>query len=203
MWITEQYRVSANCILNSIFKSCTYILQVGSSKECFLVDCGDVEKIIDLGWNVRGVFLTHSHFDHIYGLNQLIQKFPKALIYTNPAGKEGLVNDRWNFSRYHTEVENFVFSKIENVRILEEGVNIIEELQIYVLFTPGHDPSCISYIIDNNLYTGDAYIPGLEPFQKFPRSNKDQALKSMNLLKELLRTHQYNICPGHLSNQKE
>lgn len=188
-------------IVNQIFNSITYILPIGSEKECYLVDCGDVEKLIEQGWKVRGVLLTHSHFDHIYGLNKLIEVCPEAFVYTNQAGKEGLVNDKWNFSRYHTEVENFIFTKMENVRILDEGIQTLEGgLYIDVLFTPGHDPSCISYIVGNNLFTGDAYIPDIEPFQKFPRSNKEQALESLVRLQEMEKKYGYTICAGHPSS---
>ena len=187
-------------IVNQIFNSITYILPIGAEKECYLVDCGDVEKIIVQGWKVRGVLLTHSHFDHIYGLNKLVEAFPEVLVYTNQTGKEGLVNDKWNFSRYHTEVENFVFSKMENVKVLEEGVQTLDgDLHVNVLFTPGHDPSCISYIVEKNLYTGDAYIPGIEPFQKFPRSNKEQATESLVRLQELENKYGYIIYAGHPS----
>ena len=166
--------------------------------ECYLVDCGDVEKIIGQGWKVRGVLLTHSHFDNIYGLNKLVEKFPEALVYTNQAGKEGLVNDKRNFSRYHTEVENFIFSKMENVRVLEEGMQIIDGgLNVNVLFTPGHDPSCISYIIGKNLFTGDAYIPGIKTVTSFPRSCKEQAAISLAQLQELEKEDGYIVCAGH------
>lgn len=30
-----------------------------------------------------------------------------------------------------------------------------------VFFTPGHDESCLCNEVDENLFTGDAYIPGL------------------------------------------
>lgn len=34
-------------IVNRIFNSITYILPVGDSRDCWLVDCGDVEKVIE------------------------------------------------------------------------------------------------------------------------------------------------------------
>lgn len=187
-------------IINSLFNSKTYIILDENSNDCWLIDCGDIEKVIDQGLKVRGVLLTHSHFDHIYGLNWLVKSFPEAIVYTNHEGKEGLVNDKWNFSRYHTDVDNFIFSKMENVRVLEEGKQVLEgSLEIDVLFTPGHDPSCISYIIGNSLYTGDAYIPGIKTVTTFPRSNKEQAAKSLAKLQELESKYGYTVCAGHPS----
>ena len=137
------------CIVNSIFNSITYIIPVGSQKDCYLVDCGDVEKVIKQGWRVRGVFLTHAHFDHIHGSNKLIEKFPDALVYTNADGQKGLQNPKWNFSRYHEEFENFVFCKSENVRVFEScGVyEFDKDIKVEVLFTPGHDLSCSTCLV--------------------------------------------------------
>ena len=186
------------CIVNSIFNSITYIIPVGSQKDCYLVDCGDVEKVIKQGWRVRGVFLTHAHFDHIYGLNKLIEKFPDALAYTNADGQKGLQNPKWNFSRYHEEFENFVFCKSENVRVFEScGVyEFDKDIKVEVLFTPGHDLSCITYKISNCLYTGDAYIPGIKVVTTFPRSNKQVAKESLERLQKL-ECLGLKIMPGH------
>lgn len=186
------------CIVNSIFNSITYIIPVGSQKDCYLVDCGDVEKVIKQGWLVRGVLLTHAHFDHIYGLNKLMEKFPDALVYTNADGQKGLQNPKWNFSRYNEEVENFVFCKSENVRVFEScGVyEFDKDIKVEVLFTPGHDLSCITYKISNCLYTGDAYIPGIKVVTTFPRSNKQVAKESLERLQKL-ECLGLKIMPGH------
>lgn len=185
-------------IVNSIFNSITYIIPVGSQKDCYLVDCGDVEKVIKQGWLVRGVLLTHAHFDHIYGLNKLIEKFPDALVYTNADGQKGLQNPKWNFSYYHDKVENFVFCKSENVRVFEScGVyEFDKDIKVEVLFTPGHDLSCITYKISNCLYTGDAYIPGIKVVTTFPRSNKQVAKESLERLQKL-ECLGLKIMPGH------
>lgn len=186
-------------VVNEIFNSITYIIPIGTAKDCYLVDCGDIEKIIEQGWSIRGVLLTHSHFDHIYGLNRLIEEFPDTLIYTNQEGKKGLINVKWNFSRYYAEVEDFIFSKMENVRIIEEGLQeLAGNIKVYVVFTPGHDPSCISYVIGNQLFTGDSYIPGLKTVTIFPRSNKKKAAESLVQLQQLERKYKYTICAGHL-----
>ena len=36
-------------IVNRIFNSITYILPTGNEKDCWLADCGDVEKVIEQG----------------------------------------------------------------------------------------------------------------------------------------------------------
>lgn len=191
-------------VINSVFSSMTYILPVGSQKDCWLVDCGDVEKVIEQGWYIRGVLLTHSHSDHIYGLNRLIGDFPEAWVYTNEAGREGLMNPKWNFSKYHTEVETFMFCKPENVRVVEsEGWYQLDDgFDVDVLFTPGHELSCLSYRIGNMLFTGDAYIPGVKTVVTFPRSNKQQAAESLARLQEIERLG-LDIKPGHWIENNE
>lgn len=185
-------------IVNSVFNSITYILPVGNQMDCWLVDCGDVEKIIAQGWNIRGVLLTHAHTDHIYGLNKLLEIFPEALIFTNAEGEKGLQNPKWNFSRYHDDVEDFIIASPKNVRVIEkEGtLQIDDDLTVEVLFTPGHEPSCLAFIIGNNLFTGDAYIPGIKTVVTFPRSNKQLAIESENRLK-LMEQQGYTIFSGH------
>ena len=185
-------------IVNRVFTSKTYILPVGDQRDCWLVDCGDVETVLERGWNVRGVLLTHVHFDHIYGLNLLLERQPSALIYTNAEGREALQNPRWNFSRYHTDELDFVLERMENVRVIECEGNVGLELGLTVeaLFTPGHEPSCVTYRLGNMLFTGDSYIPGVKVVTTFPRSNKQQAAASLARLQELERSG-LKVMAGH------
>lgn len=108
------------------------------------------------------------------------------------------MDPKWNFSRYHEDVENFVLSRPENVVVIEKE-NIIklgEEMDVEALYTPGHDPSCLSYKIGDALFTGDAYIPGIKVVTNFPRSNKQLAEESEQRLKDL-EAQGYEILAGH------
>ncbi|MCQ2181785.1 MAG: MBL fold metallo-hydrolase [Bacteroidales bacterium] len=110
-------------IVNSVFNSRTYILSEDGSDKVWLVDCGDVEPVMSIvgSRKVEGVLLTHAHFDHIYGLPSLLERFPDVAIYTNGWGKRALADDRMNLSRYHDAP---VCVECPNVRIVSEGEKV-------------------------------------------------------------------------------
>lgn len=169
-------------------------------QDAFLVDCGDVSPIHAVltaeGLVPRSVFLTHVHFDHIYGLNEMCMAYPDILIYVSQQGIKGLYSDKINLSRYHGE--SFIFQFERNVRILNEGSMLLWSDStecIRSIYTPGHDISCMTYLIDDKLFTGDSFIPGVKVVTTFPNSNKKDAEKSLNRISLLMN----GIClyPGH------
>ena len=91
-------------IVNSVFESNTYLAISRNCDLCFLIDCGDpapiIENINNRGLPLKGIFITHSHFDHIYGLDSIIDEYPETPIYISALGKEGLYSDKLNLSRY-------------------------------------------------------------------------------------------------------
>ena len=188
-------------IVNSLMGSITYILSIEGSDYCVLIDCGYSEELIPvlkrLDKRVNAVYLTHAHYDHVYGLNMLLNHYPEALVYTTKDGREALTDVKKNFSKYHPELKPFVFQHPDNVRMLSEGdMELFPGVSIQILFTPGHDVSCCSFVVENNLFTGDAYIPGIKTVMNFPRSNRNDAKLSLEKLMAKEKDG-YKVCPGH------
>lgn len=144
---------------------------------------------------MRAVFLTHAHYDHIYGLTKLLERYPNCLIYVLKGGKEYLESDRLNLSKYHETPYTFIS---DNVCEVQDGdtIELLDGVGAKVYSTPGHNPSCATYMIENYLFTGDSYIPGVKTVVNLPKANKKQALESEQLIKSLL-TDGIILCPGH------
>lgn len=183
-------------IINSVFSSNTFILSDNSENTCWLVDIGDVNSVLNRIGNkqLKGVFLTHTHYDHIYGINQLIGYYPDCVVYTSEKGKDGLFSDKLNFSRYHGD--SLVFMG-KNVHIVTEGeqFNLFSDIILTAMLTPGHDWSCVSYYTDKEIFTGDSYIPNVKLITSLPHSNKEAAKESLDKILELCKVR--DIYPGH------
>lgn len=176
-------------IVNSIFTSKTYILFCEGNNKAWLVDIGDDEPVVsyllEKGLTVCGIFLTHAHFDHIYGLLELIRRYPQCKVYVTEYAKEALASDKLNLSKYH---ETPVTYEGDNVVVVHEGerMNLFEGEPIMEFFeTPGHNPGCLTMVLGDKIFTGDAYIPGVGANTQLPHANKEQAQQSMERILKL------------------
>ena len=186
-------------IVNSVFTSRTYILSKEGENTCWIVDCGDVEPLLERlaalgGIPVKGVLLTHAHFDHIYGLPRLAELFPEVRVYTCEAGLKALQDPRLNMSKYHDAP--IVFGP-DRVAVCGEGARIalFDGVAAAVYATPGHHPSCLTFEVDGYLFTGDAYIPGIAVVTTLPGADKALAAASRERILALAAGRA--LCPGH------
>ena len=65
--------------------------------------------------------------------------------------------------------------------------------------TPGHHPSCLTFEVEDYLFTGDAYIPGVKVVTNLPGGNKEKAKASKERIEVLMSSHQ--LCAGHSQNE--
>ena len=181
-------------IKNKLLQSVSYL--IGN----YIVDCGDGEAILKVakeqGTEIRGIFLTHCHQDHIYGLPKVMECFPDAKIYCSEMTQKGLLNDSLNLSYIMPEFAlPFIYN--DNVEVLTEGIHQIDDMAVEMIICNGHSNDCQSYIIDNNIFTGDAYIPFAKVFTNWPTSNKALAIGSEQKLMLIAQDRKLIIRPGH------
>lgn len=187
-------------IINSIFNSNSYILYNENDINCWIVDCGDADPLVNWINNHKkklvGIFITHTHYDHIYGLNQIVSLFPDCIIYTSSNGKEGLFSSKLNVSRYNCT--SFIY-QFENISVISEHdhINLFNNITINVIETPGHDWSCLTYQCGKHIFTGDSFLPDYTILTKFPKSDKILANRSLINIKEMIKSGAENVYPGH------
>ncbi len=183
---------------NRLLQSCSYL--IARRDCCWLVDCGDAEPIKDrLTGNalaLKGIFLTHCHHDHVYGLNDILDLNPHVPVFCSKLTAMGLGDAKMNLS-YITPEYPFAFKYEQNVHILCQGKREVAGLQIEALSTPGHSDDCMTYIVGNNIFTGDSYIPFARVFTKWPRSDKRLAFENEHKLKEIILKNKLNVYCGH------
>lgn len=186
-------------ITNTIFTSKTYILYREGEPKAWMVDIGDVEPVVaflrEKYLTVQGVLLTHAHFDHIYGLEALVEIFPECKVYVTEFAKQALASDKLNMSRYHGT--SIIYEK-DNVVVVHEGdsMSLFEgepPMQFYE--TPGHNPGCLTMVMGDIIFTGDAYIPGVGANTRLPRADKEQAKISLERILKLAEGKQ--VLSGH------
>lgn len=191
-------------IVNEILQSCTYILTRSDALDSYLVDCGDAMPVLDFlketGKELAGVFITHAHYDHIYGIPAILKAFPSIRLYGSANALDHLVDEEVNLSYLYTDSFSFdldpghkvVLNEMDSFSILGETVKPIP--------TPGHSPDCLSYCIGNYLFTGDSYNPGGEVFTKWARSDSELASFNEQRLRMMARNEKLFVCPGHSLN---
>ena len=179
-------------VVNSFYSSCTYVLD-GK----WVVDCGDVEPLLPLinAEDFKGVLLTHGHYDHIYGLNELCGRFPQAKVYCSEWTRRQLLDEKLNISFYHEMPFELAFP--DRIVEVEDGflLEIDDNQKIAALSTPGHTPGCVTWMTDEAMFTGDAFIPGIKVVTKLPFGDRGMSSQSVALIQS--HAQDRTVFPGH------
>ena len=110
---------------------------------------GLIKEIEKLTYNIKGILLTHAHFDHIGGVKELKDKY-NIPVYVN----QGEIDN--------SKVDNNVYSKLPNdCSLINDGdVLNIGGINIKCLHTPGHSKGGMCFLIEDSVFTGDTLFQG-------------------------------------------
>lgn len=167
------------------FQENTYIIY-NDKKECWIVDPGMYEPseiadfnkyIIDNELVPKAIINTHTHIDHIFGVQELVKKYqiPFLIHKEDQPVLNGAAGSAMLFGFQFTDTPS-VDGYIDESEPYKLGD---DELQ--VLFTPGHSPGSISfyYAKGNWVLGGDVLFSGSIGRTDLPGGNFDTLINSI------------------------
>lgn len=144
-------------------KTNSYVICDEKSKEAMVIDPGgEPERIAEtlniLGVNLKYIFLTHCHADHIGGIAEL-KKLKGGKILVSRPDSEGLYNKEINLAEYI----NMEVPELEaDSRVDDDDLIHIGEIEFKVIATPGHTKGglCLYAEKEGLVFTGDTMFSG-------------------------------------------
>ena len=125
-------------------ESCTYtyLLADSNSREAAIIDAVDImierdtTLLKELNLDLKFIIETHIHADHITSALSLKKYFPEAKIVMS--------------------IENTDAQDCSDIMASEGHILTLGDYEINTIETPGHTSGCMSYHIENKVFTGDA-----------------------------------------------
>lgn len=159
----------------------------------FIVDAADksaaLEKYIeDNKIKIDFILQTHTHFDHVLGLEHY-----KNLYGVKAYGGEK-ARDIANDVNYNLAFD-YPNLKVEIDEYLSEG-DVFSDFEIKVLETPGHSLDSISFLVGDHLLCGDALFQLSIGRTDLPGGNYQTLINSINNKFGNLNP-QTTVYPGH------
>jgi len=173
-----------------------YLIGDPISKEAAVVDPAwnvpaIMEQLKDDGYRLTHVLLSHGHYDHINGVEEIVEKTDATVC------------------AYKSELEEFIAEGMGGLVIPRSSLKktdvnasvTVGALQVRMIHTPGHTPGSQCLWIEGAgpagpvLVTGDTLFVGTIGRCDLPYSNPDDLFKSLGRLKKL--DDMTTFYPGH------
>jgi hydroxyacylglutathione hydrolase len=158
------------------FLSNTYLLAAEDGAEALFIDAGGpMAPLFDAverhGLTPTVVLLTHHHHDHICELDALKERWPDIRVYADP--REG----------------------IDDTQPYTDGT--YAGLDVRALHTPGHTAGMLSFVIDDQVFTGDTLFKNSVGGVRAPGHTTFADLRESIMDKLLQLPPETTVRPGH------
>jgi len=162
-----------------------YVYFIGDpkSREVAVVDpAWDVGRIVEMAeehdLTIAKILVTHSHFDHINGVEDLLNR-TQAKVYINKAEAD-FMKAVWP----------------DLVKVESGDTTNVGDVQITFIHTPGHTPGSQCFLVQSNLISGDTLFIGACGRCDLPGSSPEDIYYS--LTQKLAKLDDRTIVfPGH------
>lgn len=167
---------------------------------CYIISSGGKALVIDPGYvnneiipylnsenlDVKYIYLTHGHFDHVGGVNQLKNYFPNAIVRIHQDDVIWLGKNELNMLNLKVSIDE-TFSDEHNFTIGNLGFRVIH--------TPGHSAGGIAILTNDRLFVGDTLFRLSIGRSDFPFGDYDTLVNSIKKL--YLLPDKTVVYPGH------
>jgi hydroxyacylglutathione hydrolase len=162
--------------LNPQFLSNTYLVAAEEGGEALFIDAGGpmqplFEAVERLGLTPTAVLLTHHHFDHVSEVDAIRERWPDVRVLADE--REG----------------------IENTEPFADGT--YAGLGVKALHTPGHTGGMLSFLIGDEVFTGDTLFRSSVGGVRAPGHTTFEDLRSSIMDTLLTLPPDTTIRPGH------
>jgi len=159
-----------------------YLVGDKTTREVLVVDpAWEVDQILEAAQKddlkVKGALITHTHFDHINGLDDLLQK-TDGVVYI------------------HKNEAEFLKGMKQNIKKVKGADTVkIGHVEITLIHTPGHTPGSQCFLVDGNLISGDTLFINACGRCDLPGGSASAMYESLDRLAKL--GDDTRLYPGH------
>ncbi len=173
----------------------TYIVYDETTGDGVILDPGGMAGLIIremAGINIKYIFLTHAHFDHIGALSE-IADITGAPVVVHEAEAESLTDTRYNLCRFAGVPEN---KRKADMTVKDGDILKVGDIEFKFIHTPGHTRGCMCIFAgEKDLFTGDTLFCGTVGRTDFEGGSHETLLMSVAGL--ALLDEDIKIYPGH------
>ena len=173
---------------------------------CYLVHDGKVAVVIDpganaeliigkaeeLGVEIKHIFLTHAHFDHVLAVDDIIKKTGAKLVAN--VGERARMRDAELSGQTALRRRDFI-PLYADIEIVGSGAIDAGEMHFEFITTPGHTEGSMCIICEDTMFSGDTLFAGTCGRCDLAGGDYEEMLRSLKKLYEL--PGDYRVLPGH------
>lgn len=169
--------MNIHCAADEWFGVNSYVID--ENGHCFLIDPVLTDYFVNLVSDqiIDFAILTHEHYDHISGVNELKQKFGTKVLCGERAA-ERLKDPGLNLSRFQDYIVQVIpfgngqtgseeYSCMADETVADGQIICWEGHRLLFKETPGHSVGSISVLLDN-----EALFPGDTIFKNYPTATR-------------------------------
>ena len=154
-----------------------------------------LEQLDIYGLTLNKIFLTHSHFDHVGAVSDLVEE-TGCEVYIHPLDKDKLSDETEMLASLFRARGAKTYSG-EVTTFTENDILTLDELEFDVLDTPGHTRGSVCFICGDTMFSGDTLFARSIGRTDMPDGDMDAMMRSLVKIADL--GGDLKVYPGHMS----